>query len=92
MAKSKLNPELELKYARELTKTLKRIDNLKEELREETAERKAAFRLRLLLDGQDADQLEVPGSEVPSVRRSGRPESFGEEGEEEDEPSERGRR
>lgn len=100
MAKSKLSPDLELKYGRELTKTLKRIDNLTEELKELNAERKgeiaslkkAAYRLRLLLEGQDAEQLEVPGSEVPSVRRSGRPGAFGDGSEEEEEPGERGRR
>lgn len=89
-ASSKLSPDLELKYSRELTKTLTRIDNLTEDLKEETKERKgeiaslkkAAYRLRLMLDGKEAEQLEVPGSEVPQVRGRKSAGPFGDEGDE----------
>ncbi|WP_242394825.1 hypothetical protein [Anaeromyxobacter oryzisoli] len=75
MAK-RISPELELRYSRELTKTLTQIDGLTADLKEEMKARKgeiatlqkAAYRLRMLLDGKESEQTEIPGAEIPSVR------------------------
>ena len=67
--------ELEQRYYRELTSTLDRIDNLRAEMKEEAKERKdelaalekAAYRLRRMLKGEESEQTEIPGSEIPHV-------------------------
>ncbi len=74
--KNDLSPQLKARYSAELVETLERIDDLTTELKEEVKERKgeisalakAAFRLRRLLSGHEAEQTEIPGSEIPVVK------------------------
>ena len=92
MPKKRLSPDLKPdvveKYTNALLDRMRRVRNLKEELKEETSERKAEIKreelavrqLEALLAGEDAPQTEIPGTEVPHPRGRRKLEAVEDEG------------
>jgi hypothetical protein len=85
MAKKHVNPALSTekltKYVDELLNHRAAVRSLTEDLKEETKARKQEIRehevaiieLEQLIQGDDAEQSRIPGTEIPSVRsREGR--------------------